>query len=336
MGIAMQRLSEINLESFIGLDRAAPFRTDFERIERYLKNEVFVKSKLDDLEREMWLELERRDIPLLQQIRDVPITGRQDGLKKYFSTSPKSEFLIDPARRKRSVYKGLLSAVLRRTEQDNGFGEVSYAWGIGSEPFLNNLRARRPLKDYSADIDTHGEYTHRIQWWIVCNHIQYPSHRNAELYAQCAAFSNTFDTRIGPTSEDNRNSNNDQPRNDGRCLYLWDYLFDSATNTTGVHPVIAGGTSPINVFRWCREDRYPLLSAFLKYRVAKATYFHWDMLGAAESHDTAVELAGNDIPAGVLERAARRFRGKPYVALSLADRDAVLEITKRGFTDRGE
>jgi hypothetical protein len=308
------RLSEINLECFTAFDHAKPFKSEFERIEPMLKNEAFVKDKLGELDKAMWRELESRYTPLFQFITQGPVRDRANGFQSFYDRN--TDFgSIDPSRKKKSIFKGILTAVLRETEIANGFGEVSYAWGIGADPFLSNLRARRPFKDYSANETGHGEYTHRIQWWIVCNYILPRSHRNAELYAQCANISCEFETDVGR-----------------KRVYIWDYLFDNAQNTTGVTQIIAKGTSPLNVFAWCKDESYPLLSTFLKYRVAKATSFTVDIM--MENEPLGSTLAVQDIPAGILERAARRFRGISYADLSAEDRAFVEAIKERGFTNR--
>ena len=229
---------------------------------------------------------------------------------------------MNEKRKAENSYKGILSAVLKKTEKENGFGEVSYAWGVSAEAFLTNLKSRRPFKDYSASVGDHGEYTHRIQWWILCNLVLPTSGNNAKYYEECAEWACELADR------------------NNRKVYLWDFLFDSATNTTGLTDIESYGRSPIYVFAECRsEDNYPLLATFLNYRVAKATIFNYDIVDSKNKN--VQKLAGNllskVVPPGILERAARRFLNKSFGGLK-SDEQTMLHdmILEKGFTNHWE
>jgi hypothetical protein len=272
-----------------------------------------VQKGLVALNDSMYVELKRRMPYPLSVFAGFRKEVSPAGFDKYFNSN--QEFGMDAARKQERPYKAILTTVLRETEKKTGFGEVSYAWGVGAAAFLENLKARRPFKDYSANVGEHGEYTHRIQWWIVCNHILHKSANSAAYYAECAEWSCEL-----------------QDRNN-RKIYLWDLLFDSALNTTGERSEKARGRSPGYVFEQCRvlDDNSSLLAVFLNYRVAKAVSFNQ---GMASQQAFSNKLTKMDIPPGILERAARRFYDRTFAQLPPDFQNRLCEhLLKVGFTD---
>ena len=284
-----------------------------------LGDENFLADGLRRLEDAMWQELSRR-CPTPSGFFAKRRHDPKKAFKRYFKVDENLE--RDPSRAKPEYkpYKGLLSTVLKDTEAQNGFGDVSYAWGVSAEAFLTNLLARRPFKDYSASSNYHGEYTHRIQWWIVCNTILPPSGNNARYYEECAYWTCLL-TDVK------------------RTVYLWDYLFDSAYNTTGLSGSVVKGRNPNTVLTACKNaEQYPLLAAFIRYRSRKASKLQVKMM-QSEDADTKQIMQSDifrDVSEGVLERAAQRFLNTSFDALSRENKLALLKvITDLGFTDHG-
>lgn len=190
---------------------------------------------------------------------------------------------------------------------------------MSAEAFLTNLKARRPFKDYSASIAYHGEYTHRIQWWILCNYVLPSSGENAKYYEECAYY--TCD--LTGTNPD-------------RTIYLWDFLFDSASNTTGLTALENAGRNPNNVYTWCRNQAYPLLSRFLSYRMTKAGNYEARITGSSRGSTQAQSdrVAALKIPRGILERAAQRFAGKAFDRLKPEQQTELVDtFLNLGFTE---
>jgi hypothetical protein len=238
----------------------------------------------------------------------------------------KAMYPADGTKRKNppKQYKNLFSTVMRKMEKANGFGELSYAWGVSAEAFLNNLIARRPFKDYSASPNYHGEHTHRVQWWLLCRFVLPASGENAKYYEECAYWTCTL-TEVGPKD---------------RTLYVWDYLFDSASNTTSFKSSESAGSNPNNIYQLClgtdKTFAYPLLSQFMIYRQLKDAAYK-SAIGKSKNQNVisvVTRLAEMKLPPSVLERAARRFANKPFDRLSNDEQTALVDaILEAGFTD---
>ena len=206
-------------------------------------------------------------------------------------------------------------------EAENGFGELSYAWGVSAQAFLANLKARRPFKDYSASPNFHGEHTHRVQWWLICKFVLPPSGNNAQYYEECAYWTcNLTGT----------------PDGQNRTIYLWDYLFDSASNTTCLAPNESVGRNPNNVYTLCRNLDYPLLSQFMRYRKLKTEQYAVDIgnVGSGNAKSLIERLRELRLPVAILERAARRFAGKSFSRLGADEQTELVDtLMALGFTD---
>ena len=304
------------------LEDSPDFKT-FQIIHLGMGNPYTVEQGIKSLNESMWAELERRMPYSLSVSLGFKKELSKSGYAEYFKEGQDFSLEAAPARKKETSYKGILTTVLKETEKENGFAKASYAWGVGAAAFLDNLRARRPFKDYSASVANHGEYTHRIQWWIVLNRLLVKSPNNAAYFEECAKWYCEL--------EDQEN----------RKVYLWDLLFDSAVNTTGESENDAHGRSPIYVFQKCRADSSSLLGAFLNYRVEKARDFNDQIINPSQKRQVIAlgeGLGKIDVPAGILERAARRFRNKSFADLPQDERVELRdELLRKGFTDdKGE
>jgi hypothetical protein len=272
-----------------------------------LATKDFVSGHLHFLEDEMWEELRRR----------TKESG-PDRVANFNAMYPVAEGVKRAKPIKK--YRNLFSTVMRRMEAENGFGELSYAWGVSAEAFLNNLTARRPFKDYSASPNYHGEHTHRVQWWLICKFVLPASGSNAQYYEECAYWTCTLtDHPDGP-----------------KTIYLWDYLFDSASNTTTFTAAESLGRNPNNVYTLCRSPEYPLLSRFMRYRMLKSVNQHVAIgdLQGDNAKSLVEKLKAMSLPQAILERAAQRFHNKSFGKLSDKQQTELVDtILDLGFTD---
>ncbi len=289
----------------------------FKEIREALADMDFVRGHLRYLEDEMKTELlQRIPDPGRFSLRSAP--DREANFRAMYPADGTKR--KNPSKR----YKNLFSTVMRRTEKANGFGELSYAWGVSAAAFLDNLKARRPFKDYSASPNYHGEHTHRVQWWLICRFVLPASGNNAQYYEECAYWTCRLTGEQGGD----------------RTLYLWDYLFDSASNTTGFMAAQSAGSNPNNVYQLCRDTdktgEYPLLSQFMRYRKAKTDAY---TLAIQKSKSQNVMSQTNrleelKLPKAILERAAQRFANMPFDRLSNDKQTALVDaILEAGFTD---
>ena len=123
--------------------------------------------------------------------------------------------------------KGVLARVLRTKEQSHGFRaaprEIPIWTGVVSEAtFLNTISQGHVMKDVGVSFQ-HGEYTHRIQWYIVM--VDYE--QNGALYHKTPLELYKTIYRLGPTA-----------RPTGNRMNMWDCLFDRASfDDWGEHQV---------------------------------------------------------------------------------------------------
>jgi hypothetical protein len=236
------------------------------------------------------------------------------GFEDYYARGKAENF--DANRKHVSINKGLLTTVLERVEQAHGFAPVSYAWGTSGEAFLTNLKARRPFKDYGA-APNHGDNTHRVQWFIICKLLCVGIADAAKFYAETAYWTTTvrFSKNSGGFFQDGNHT-----------IYLWDFLCDNASNTTGWNATEAKGLSPIYVMTQLQEDDYPLLSNFVKYRKRKD-----EISGGGQG---IAGYADSGVAVKTLHRAALRFHNTPFAQLN-PDQKRVLAVSlgSAGFTD---
>jgi len=320
--VTVKDLLDSGLRCFTHVDTGKNLETSpafvvFKKIREALADMDFVREHLRYLEDEMRTELiSRIPDPGRFSLRSAP--DREANFKTMYPA--------DNTKRKNppKQYKNLFSTVMRKMEKANGFGELSYAWGVSAEAFLNNLKARRPFKDYSASPENHGEHTHRVQWWLLCRFILPASGNNAQYYEECAYWTCRL-TEVHPKD---------------RTLYVWDYLFDSASNTTGFKASESAGSNPNNVYQLCRDTdqtgAYPLLSQFMRYRKRKTSAYTFAIEKNKSQNVTSQvdRLKELKLPKAILERAARRFANKPFERLSSDEQTALVDaILEAGFTD---
>jgi hypothetical protein len=143
--------------------------------------------------------------------------------------------------------KGVMKRLCAEAEKANGFAQEARIYGTRGNGFLSNLRARRPFIDYNGATE-HGDYTHRLQWYIVCEFILSRSADNAKYYAGCADWKCTVDPGHGQPS---------------KTFYLWDFLVDAGGNTVPLPPgVKIWGGNPVTFWNLCRNVKRPFLSWF--------------------------------------------------------------------------
>ncbi|MCP3099951.1 hypothetical protein LZ198_13835 [Myxococcus sp. K15C18031901] len=123
------------------------------------------------------------------------------------------ERLLARAERSQNAEKGVMALVLREKELAHGFKasvrEVPTLTGIIPGPvFLDLVSRGHPMKDVGVSRD-HGEYTHRVQWYVIAvDHEQEAYHHTPlELYQYIYAFGPPVDP--GPLKGS-----------------MWDCLFD--------------------------------------------------------------------------------------------------------------
>lgn len=165
----------------------------------------------------------------------------------------------------KKLYSKCLSAALAAEEEKSGFdADVGYIYGgLEAVDFLNLLRQKRVFKDLGASV-YHGEFTHRIQWYILSKQLFNSTELASIVYASLADW-------IKPKGKSDA-----QEKVCGRtCTSVWDALFDRAPNTGFKDKCLADNDfrSPNNLFTWLREGggskKFPVLSAFLQSRFLK-------------------------------------------------------------------
>jgi hypothetical protein len=161
------------------------------------------------------------------------------------------------------LYRKLLSSVLYAWERDNGFthdtgGKVDILVGNVGKSFNEQLKAGRAFKDIGAGAE-HGEFTHRIQWFIVGEGLMIPN--AGELYRHVAKWISREKLERGSSGAYKR--------------YLWEFLFDRdgiPSNAASVYfqcvdksdfrapsnlnrYLTESPTAPFEILRQCLKDR---------------------------------------------------------------------------------
>ena len=130
--------------------------------------------------------------------------------------------------------------------------------------FIDNVANGRPFKDYGAE-PSHGEFTHRIQWYILSKNVFGSAGQAVEVYRSIAKWSRPI-----PTLADKHAMES-----------LWNLLLDRAPNTTGDAGTIYDFRYPINLNTYLRKTalaKFPALGTFLQSRFVKrqnAPGFDW-------------------------------------------------------------
>lgn len=170
---------------------ASPYFNTYCHIGAYLSSADNCKRQLKQLNDEMQEILEHRLADIrVRIVKEVGGTIAQDALadllgtlagvrQNRFGASLDSPQASPLAKLAKELFSKLLSDVLGRWEHDNGF-DVDHAWGLGARRpadilignpkslFNTQLESGRPFKDLGAGPE-HGEFTHRIQWYLVGN-----------------------------------------------------------------------------------------------------------------------------------------------------------------------
>jgi hypothetical protein len=157
------------------------------------------------LERQHRIKIETR--PLLELLQ-----GIREG--RHINTPiPKDILVFVPFAKQ--LFSKLLSSVLFEWESQNGFtldpkGKVDILFGNPGRLFNDELKAGRPFKDVGAGAE-HGEFTHRIQWFMVGTGLQLPN--TGDIYKDIAKWMTPAEQR----SLDGRSQ---------AKRFLWEFLFD--------------------------------------------------------------------------------------------------------------
>ncbi len=152
-------------------------------------------------------------------------------------------------------YSKLLTQVLTQTEKGAGFNVLAdgsvkiYLGFLSNEVFAKQATIASHWKDLVAT--DHGEYTHRIQWYLVCEG-DLKEFSNKTEFAESFIFINSIPN-------------------------LWDYIFDRVRQ--GDPPRRHGeldfrGPEALNSYLCSVEaaKSYPLLSSFLSHRKDKRIF----------------------------------------------------------------
>ncbi|CAB3791582.1 hypothetical protein LMG28688_03332 [Paraburkholderia caffeinitolerans] len=157
---------------------------------------------------------------------------------------------------KDSDYSKLLTASLDEFERAHGFMVVgerlpNYAGFVFGNVFKESLALKQHWKDVGAG-EKHGEYTHRLQWYILIRAgaiKTVPVNQEATIFASIA------------------------PWQKGRTCNLWTFLLDLLVTDTSIGNDALDFRSPENLNMWLVGDSSPefcpVLRAFLRARMAK-------------------------------------------------------------------
>lgn len=153
-------------------------------------------------------------------------------------------------------FSKLLTASLDKFERDHGFTVVgdrlpNYAGFVFGNVFKESLTLKQHWKDVGAG-EKHGEYTHRLQWYIL---IQAGAIRTVPVNQEATVFAS-----IAPWQK-------------GRTCNLWTFLLDLLVTDTSIGNDKFDFRSPENLNMWLVGDTAPefcpVLRAFLRARMAK-------------------------------------------------------------------
>lgn len=141
--------------------------------------------------------------------------------------------------------------------QDVNFHPRYYTGLVGREPFLDTIASGQHWKDVGAS-PLHGEYTHRLQWFVVAHSGVVPRNTVGELYRFIGQFKtqSRVADRLGQAD-------------------LWPRLCDRPRADTGVGK--PGNAVNADDFRapehftqfMLKTKDYPILSAFISARYGK-------------------------------------------------------------------
>jgi hypothetical protein len=228
----------------------SPHFEDYLRIGRYLsrgtrgavKDVPVVRNALVALDADMTARINKS---ILKEWRTV---------KHFQAQKTAYESKTPPPAKDRDVSK-LLTAALADFERLHGFVCVgdrlpNYAGFVYGNVFKESLNLKQHWKDVGAG-EKHGEYTHRLQWYIL---IQAGAIKTVPANQEATVFAS-----IGPWQKGKTN--------------LWTFLFDLLVTDASIGADPLDFRSPENLNMWlvgeADPDFCPVLRAFLRARMAK-------------------------------------------------------------------
>ncbi|MFX1675678.1 hypothetical protein PWR63_26055 [Paraburkholderia sp. A2WS-5] len=204
---------------------------------------------------------------------DADMTQR---INKYYSAKSRA---IDYFQNQQAAYKAnkappkkdsdfskLLTASLDEFERAHGFVVVgdrlpNYAGFVYGNVFKESLALKQHWKDVGAG-EKHGEYSHRLQWYIL---IRAGAFKTVPVNQEATVFASIAPWQKGKTN-------------------LWTFLLDQLTTDPSIGNDKLDFRSPENLNMWLVGDASPefcpVLRAFLRARMAKreSTYNMRDYL----------------------------------------------------------
>ena len=321
------------VDHFPGL-KNTPVLHDFGKIGEFLSSKQQVNEYLALLEADMLQELKSRvNDPTISNSRHIE--GAHDYFVNWESRQKEREQAvaqnkgpIDPRTSYDKRYTQLLATVLRRQEAKHGLnpsigtqaelplgdGKV-YMAGIASPKVFSSLLSRYIFfKDVGAH-PGHGEYSHRIQWYLITR--RFPG----------MAFTKLLDVIASSpmvTHKAHKDIN----------VGIWDCLFD---RRAVMEEKPFDGRSPvvINLHIIDRPNKFPLLSSFCgrrkikRERMLDAFFFKFNQAKQDSSQDWVTRAkkylpkSGGADPG--LQYVALKIFGKNFWDLSEARQTEILE-----------
>ncbi|WP_260961037.1 LirA/MavJ family T4SS effector [Pseudomonas citri] len=299
---------------------ASPYFDMYCQIGAYLSSADNCQRELQRLNDEMQVILEHRLADIrVRIVKEVGGTIAQEALADLFGTlagvrtnrfgtsldAPQVSSLSKLAK---ELFSKLLSDVLGRWEHDNGF-DVDHSWMLGGRRpadilignpkslFNLQLESGRPFKDLGAGAQ-HGEFTHRIQWYLVGNALE--GFKAGDLYKDIKRWISRGKLLSHQASLSSPTLFSTE---EGHKRYLWEYLFDrdgEPSNAISVAFLARQGDfrGPSNLAAYLREPpheaAFPLLTWCMRDRYTKRLHQAFDaayMLKKAPKNSQLKELA---------------------------------------------
>lgn len=293
---------------------------------------LFVNG-LQELERRLQAALEKRLRPW------NPLAARPDMPTALTSARNYWQDRVNGVAAKNETYNHLLTDELTRLEGQAGFSfnvgflkpnkAQLYVSVVDAADFRNQLALGRHWKDPGVP-GAHGEFTHRIQWYVVIASGILPPGVPVQVFKRCAAWVSPLMPAVNGASE----------------VDLWQTLCDRDRFNGGQS--IAVRADSVNDFR-CPEHlgeylantidpaTYPLLHGFLSARAQKRAgfdpteyvakkMFHrpYGSLSQDQKHSVLGVMGNRDL-------LAMSKYGQPYASLALLERQWVDGRMGRGI-----
>lgn len=202
-------------------------------------------------------------------------------------------------------------------QKDEQFHPRYYVGFLNREPFLDTIRSGRHWKDVGAS-PLHGEYTHRLQWYLIANSGDIPRHQIGEVYRFVGQFRDESKAADSFGQQDLWPRLCDRPR--------VDVGGDKPGDTT--KPGDFRAPEHITRFFLNGGDDYPILKAFILAR------YHKRLVGLGNETD----FPGTPSMENYI---AKKLFGKPFGELKEQEQIRVSSLTsgpvrgeKLNFFDR--